>query len=75
MVQTSSQKISSMGLLYTADLIHCIIYLKFVMSIDLCVLTIHTKISLVIEAIEVYTNLTVVIISQCHLYQVITFIP
>ena len=53
-----------MGLLYTEDLIHCIIYLKFVVSIDLCVVTIHTKISLVTEATEVYTNLIVVIMSH-----------
>ena len=35
MVQTSSQKISSMDLPYSADLIYCIIYLKFAVSIDL----------------------------------------
>ena len=72
MVQTSSQKISSMDLLYSTDLIYCIIYLKFAVTIDL---TIHTKTSLIIGVTEVCTNLIVVIILQCHLYQVITFIP
>ena len=71
-VQTSSQKISYMDLLYSKDLIYCIIYFKFAVTTDL---TIHTKTSLIIGVTEVCTNLIVVIISQCHLYQVITFIP